>query len=86
MVQLSDGNPALSHRGPGILQRLLEFAFRVPPLRAFERRIATYQKRKLTISSSTLPDASGTVISDTMLKFHDRDRRREYQERWVSKM
>lgn len=82
MVQLSDGKPPLSHRGPSLLQRFLEIAFRAALGRWIESRLATYQKHKLTRSSSSLADTSGTVISDTMLKFHDRDRRREYQKRW----
>ena len=42
---------------------------------AFEMVLRRYQKSHAITKRDMLQDPSGTVISDTMLKFHDRDKR-----------
>lgn len=89
-IKQKDGNAPLSPQaikgGQGaFVQCLLEPLLTSRTGRWIADRLSTYQKRKLTSSSSSLPDPSGTIISDAMLKFHDRDRRREYQAHWTQR-
>jgi len=48
----------------------------------FEKVLKSMLKNRALKKAQKLGSDSGVIISDTMLKFHDRDRRKEYYERW----
>lgn len=54
--------------------------------RWLEHKIIRMQKKRIQEHYRNLRDKSGTIISDHMLKFHDQDRRRQYQELWLKKL
>lgn len=47
-----------------------------------ERKLENWQIKRASDKKSHLPNASGTVISHSMLKFHDNDRREEFLDKW----
>lgn len=47
-----------------------------------ENKLEQWQIKRASNKKGYLANASGTVISHTMLKFHDNDRREEFLEKW----
>jgi len=49
----------------------------------WERKAQNHQLRRIREKAAQLSDASGTVISETMLKFHDHDARSTVLQNWT---
>ncbi|MEK7528367.1 MAG: hypothetical protein AAB592_01230 [Patescibacteria group bacterium] len=71
--------PRLQRLGVG--SELRKTAERVLPP-SFEKSMRKFQVRRATEKMNKLQNTSGTVISDTVLKFHDNDRREDVRERF----
>ena len=67
-------------------QKFQEFLWKTSLGRWIETKLTAFQKKKIQKHYEQLEDTSGTIISDSMLKFHDRDRRKEYHDRWLQKI
>ncbi len=52
----------------------------------WEEKTKHSQMRRAREKYFLLKDKSGTVLSDTMLKFHNQDERSEIRERWVNRL
>lgn len=52
----------------------------------FELDARNQQLARIAQKTDALPNRSGTVISDTMLKFHDNDARESLQNEWIQKV
>lgn len=48
-----------------------------------ERNLKDWQMKRANLKAKTLPDASGIVVSEHMLKFHNNDRRLKYRQVWL---
>ena len=53
---------------------------------AWENTFKKWQKNRAEEKYKLLSDQSGTIISDTILKFHDRDRRLDLRKDWAKKL
>lgn len=47
-----------------------------------ENKLADWQLKRANEKKAMLADDSGTVVSKTMLKFHDKDKRGDFLEKW----
>lgn len=48
-----------------------------------ERNLKNWQMKRAKGKATALPDASGIVVSEHMLKFHNNDRRLKYRQVWL---
>lgn len=90
-AEIADKNREFVSKNAGIIIRFQQTLALIPTgnptIRTifeylFGRRTDTFFKKLLLPRAmrkkNALPDTSGTIISETMLKFHNRDRRREF--------
>ncbi len=71
---------------PSKIRKMLEYFFLSPVGKPLERLIDRLQMKRLLAKYDRLPDKSGTVISENMLKFHNEDRREYYQREWLKQI
>lgn len=68
---------------PRAVSRMLEKVFNGRLGDTLERACRCIQRAKMKIAPhGARPVENAVIISDTILKFHERDRRQEFQERW----
>lgn len=68
------------------IQKFQEFLWKTSLFQIVEKYIRKYQLRHIQENYNALEHKEGTVISDDMLKFHDRDFREKYYEMWQKKV
>ena len=68
--------------GKNIIGKFIEFLLNGGTGEMIENRLKTWQLKRAKGKAAELQDLSGTVLSETILKFHDIDRRSEIHRRW----
>ncbi len=64
------------------IQKFLEWPLKGWLGNLFEKILGSWQKKRSNKKKVKLNDSSGIIVSDTMLKFHNVDMRKKYQQLW----
>lgn len=68
--------------GKFLLSRMVEFVLGGFIGNIFEKFLRRWQLSRARKKAGELPDLTGTILTETILKFHNIDRRREIHEKW----
>lgn len=68
--------------GKYTLARMAEFVLGGFMGNIFEKFLRRWQLSRARKKASELPDLTGTILTETVLKFHNTDRRREIHDKW----
>lgn len=65
------------------IQKFLEWPLKSWLGNLIEKILGSWQKKRSNKKKTKLEDSSGIIVSDTMLKFHNVDMRKKYQQLWA---
>ncbi|MDP4008102.1 MAG: hypothetical protein Q8P68_02825 [Candidatus Peregrinibacteria bacterium] len=69
-------------QGKFVISKMIEFLLTGIIGNSIEKSLRTWQLKRARRKASELPDLSGTVLTETTLKFHDIDKRRAIHTKW----
>lgn len=70
-------------RPGGVSARFLKWIFGGNFGDFIERKLKSWQLHRADKKAAKIPDCSGLIMNDHILKFHNNDRRREYRGLWI---
>lgn len=76
----------VADKSKSIMRNFLEWILTGPIGDAIETKLKNWQLQRARKKHTKKEEPTAVVISDKILKFHERDRRREYREQWEQKI